>query len=170
MTSSGPWAERIRLDQIGNGLKRHLVADADARSAIAHQLDLAELSRLEADLELKPAGAGWSLKGRVQADLVQTCGLTLEPLPDTIDGDLAIDLVEAGPDAPGEVDLEFDPDGPDGPDVVEDGGIDLVGYVVEWLALSIDPWPRKPGASFEAPSGPSEPSPFDVLRDLKPRT
>ncbi|MBN8552355.1 MAG: DUF177 domain-containing protein [Caulobacterales bacterium] len=130
-------------------------------------LDLAELSRLEADLVLKPAGAGWRLKGRIQANLVQTCGVTLDPLPSTVDSTFSVDLVAADAARSEDQTFDLDPDGPDGPDVVEDGAVNLAAYVAEHLALAIDPWPRKPGAVFEAPSGPAEPSPFDVLRQLK---
>ena len=163
------WSERIRLDRIGQGLTRHLEADAEARARVAKALDLADLSRLEADIEVRPAGAGWRLSGKVTADLVQTCGITLEPLPSQANAEFSVDLVEASEFEPQEDDVEFDLEISDGPDILEDGGIDLAAYVVEHLALSIDPWPRKPGAVFEAPEGPPEPSPFDVLKDLKPR-
>jgi len=161
------WTDRVRLDQIGQGLKRHLIADDAARGGIARTLDLADLSRLEADVDLAPSGGGWRLKGRVQADLVQTCGITLEPLPSSIDSTFQIDLREATDLEGGQAAFDIDPDGPDGPDLIEGGGIDLATYVVEHLALAIDPWPRKPGAAFEAPEGSPEPSPFDVLRSLK---
>ena len=163
------WSERIRLDRIGQGLTRHLEADAEARARVAKALDLADLSRLEADIEVRPAGAGWRLSGKVTADLVQTCGITLEPLPSQANAEFSVDFVEASEFEPQEDDVEFDLEISDGPDILEDGGIDLAAYVVEHLALSIDPWPRKPGAVFEAPEGPPEPSPFDVLKDLKPR-
>lgn len=169
MSADPVWSERIRLDRIGQGLTRHLEADAEARARVAKALDLADLSRLEADIEVRPAGAGWRLSGKVTADLVQTCGITLEPLPSQANAEFSVDLVEASEFEPQEDDVEFDVELSDGPDTIEDGGIDLAAYVVEHLALSIDPWPRKPGAVFEAPEGPPEPSPFDVLKDLKPR-
>jgi hypothetical protein len=47
--------------------------------------------------------------------------------------------------------------------------VDLAAYVVEHLALEIDPFPRSPGAEFEPPAALPESSPFDVLRALKDR-
>jgi len=167
VSTSAVWTDRVRLDQIGQGIERHLVADAEARADLKQALDLAEMSRLEADLDLKPAGAGWRLRGRIQADLVQTCGVTLEPLPSVVDSAFSVDLVAADPARSDDQAFDLDPDGPDGPDIVEGGSIDLAAYVAEHLALAVDPWPRKPGAVFEAPAGPAEPSPFDVLRTLK---
>lgn len=169
MTESPMWSDRVRLDQIGQGLSRHLVAADGERTRVAAALDLASLDRLEADVEVKPSGAGWRLSGRLVADVVQTCGVTLEPLPSHIEGSFFVDLAEASVVGPQPREFEADLDTPDGPDLIEDGGIDLAAYVVEHLSLEIDPWPRKPGAVFEAPEGPAEPSPFDVLRELKPK-
>ncbi|KAF7441445.1 Ubiquinol-cytochrome C chaperone [Pyrenophora tritici-repentis] len=39
-------------------------------------------------------------------------------------------------------------------DLIEDGKIDLGQYAVEQLALSLDPFPRKPGAEFVQPEEP----------------
>ena len=169
MNREPEWSERIRLDQIGQGLQRQLTADREVRARLAEALGLADLKDLSADIEIKPAGAGWRLKGTLVADLVQTCGITLEPLPSRVESRFSVDLIEASTFEPDEDDFDADPEAPDGPDVVEDGGVDLAAYVAEHLALAIDPWPRKPGAVFEAPEGPVEPSPFDVLRELKPR-
>jgi hypothetical protein len=54
------------------------------------------------------------------------------------------------------------------PDLIVDGQIDFGAVVVEFLALALDPYPRKPGAAFAG--GDPEPvrqSPFEALRDLK---
>ena len=53
--------------------------------------------------------------------------------------------------------------------MLEDGEIDLGQYVVEHLALELDPFPRKPGAEFVQPPEPAEISPFAVLKALKPK-
>jgi uncharacterized metal-binding protein YceD (DUF177 family) len=67
------------------------------------------------------------------------------------------------PEAELVIDLEAD----DPPDVVEGDEIDLARYVVEHLALDIDPFPRKPGVEFEPPAPTAEISPFAALRRLK---
>lgn len=169
MTESLPWSDRLRLDQIGLGVTRRLEAGPTDRQRIATALDLAELESLAADVEVRPSGIGWRLSGRLTADVVQTCGVTLEPLPSHIAADFDVDLAEASTIEPQAQESEGDLEMLDGPDLIEDGGVDLAAYVVEHLALALDPWPRKPGAVFEAPEGPPEPSPFDVLRDLKPK-
>lgn len=155
----------VRLNQIGVGLKRRITPDAAARGEIARALDLAALDAFDADLEIRPVEGGWRLTGRIAADAVQTCGLTLEPLPVRIDETFSVGLVEAS--EPDSEDLLIDPEAEDAPDVVEDGRIDLLQYAVEQLALSLDPFPRKPGAVFTPPDQPAESSPFSVLNRLR---
>ena len=163
-----PYSDPVRLHQIGASLSRRLEPDAEARQRIARALNLKSLDRFEADLEVTATVSGWRLTGHVVADAVQSCVLTLEPLPVHVDDRFEINLVEAVDTAPsdeGEIDLELDDDSPD---VVENGQIDLGQYAVEQLALHLDPYPRKDGAVFEQPPEPGEISPFGVLRALKP--
>lgn len=166
---SGPWSAPLRLVEIGRGLNRKLQADAAVRARVARALDLAELDRLDAEIQIAPAAIGFEAKGRIRADAVQTCGITLEPLPAAIDADFTLRFVEPA-DAPAgepahEIEIGLEDDDP--PDVIEDGVLDLGALVVEQLSLALDPFPRKPGAVFEAPDGPAEPSPFAVLSKLK---
>ncbi|WP_240623217.1 YceD family protein [Brevundimonas lutea] len=163
-----PWSETIRLNEIGNCLERRLEADAATRGRVMKALDLQGLDALSAEVSLKPSGRGWMLSGRVRAEAVQTCGLTLEPLPVTIDAPFEIGLVEAveHPRGPAEeIDISLEEDTPD----EVEGVVDLAAYALEQLALSLDPFPRKPGAEFAQPDGPRESSPFDVLNRLKPK-
>lgn len=159
-----PFSEPLRLNQIGAGVTCDLEPEEAIRDRIARTLDLIELTAFSARLTVKPSHEGWTLSGRVTAHVVQRCGLTLEPLPADIDESFSIDLVQADPRSPVEVDI--DPEA-DGPDVVENGTIDLGVYAVEQLALALDPFPRKPGAVFEQPEQPAEESPFAVLKQFK---
>ncbi|HEY1072411.1 DUF177 domain-containing protein [Brevundimonas sp.] len=164
-----PYSEPLRLHQIGAGLQRVLTPDADAIKRIARALDLQALDAFQAEINLIPTVSGWRMEGRVVADAVQTCGLTLEPLPVHIDRKFSVQMVEATEreeDEDGEIDLELDDDSPD---QIEDGRLDLGQYAVEQLALSLDPFPRKPGAVFEQPKEPGEISPFAVLKTLRPK-
>ena len=56
----------------------------------------------------------------------------------------------------------------DPPEPIVDGAIDLGGITLEFLALALDPYPRKPGASFESSAGDTGiESPFAALAKLK---
>ena len=161
-----PFSEIVRINEIGAGLERRLVPDDAARARIIKALDLASLSAFEADLRVAPGRVGWTLTGRVTATLEQVCGITLDPLPVEIDERFSVDLVEAAEPEPDEIEVTIDDDAPD---VIEDGRIDLGQYAVEQLALTLDPFPRKPGAEFVQPEEPAEISPFAVLKAFKPK-
>lgn len=166
-----PWSHIIRLNQVGRTpISVDLSADDAARKRIAKLLGLAELRALEAHVTVEPWLDGAEIEGHWRADLVQTCGVTLEPIESAPGSDFVVRVVGAdSPNAPAEdAEIDLDPDAPDPPDVLERDEIDLAGYVVEHLALEIDPFPRKPGVAFEPPPESEELSPFSVLRGLKP--
>jgi uncharacterized metal-binding protein YceD (DUF177 family) len=168
MSVTSPYSEIVRINQIGSGLKRRLEPDAEARKRIAQALDLQGIEDFTAELDLAPtpSSSGWTLKGRVTAHAVQTCGLTLDPLPADVDRRFSIQLVESAPQETDEIEVTLDEDDVD---PIEDGKIDLGQYAVEQLALSLDPFPRKPGAEFVQPEEPAEISPFAALKALKSR-
>lgn len=163
-----PYSEPLRLHQIGAGLTRELTPDAEAIKRILKALDLQSLENFVTTITLTPTVSGWKMEGRVVADAVQTCGLTLEPLPVHVDRKFYVNLVEAqerpADEEDQEIDIELDDDTPD---EIEDGRLDLGQYAVEQLALSLDPFPRKEGAVFEQPPEPVEISPFAVLKGLQ---
>lgn len=160
--------ETVRLNQIGTGLTRLLEPDAETRARIARALDLQALDAFTAELKVEPTTTGWTLSGRVRADVVQTCGLTLEPLPATVDERFSVGLVEGPAPEPDQDDVEIDLEMvDDSPDYIEDGRIDLGQYAVEQLSLALDPFPRKPGAVFVQPEEPGEISPFAVLKAMQ---
>ena len=161
-----PFSEVVRINEIGAGIERHLVPDADAVKRIVKALDLASLTSFKADLKVAPARVGWTLTGRVVATLEQVCGITLDPLPVQVDERFSVDLVEAVEPETDEIEVTLDDDSPD---VIEDGRIDLGQYAVEQLALTLDPFPRKPGAEFVQPDEPAEIAPFAVLKAFKAR-
>ena len=170
-----PWSESLKLSQVtglapGRRLERRLVAGPAERKAIAEHLDAEAIERLEADLSISPWFDGVQIEGRWRAEVVQICGVTLEPFSTALDGAFTVRAVpEHSALAPREAGHEIvvDPDADDPPDVLEDDVVDLAGYVVEHLALEVDPFPRKPGVEFTLPEQPRESSPFDLLRNLK---
>lgn len=161
-----PFSDPVRLNQIPGGASRTLEPDPAARTRIARALDLASLDAFVAEMNLKPVAEGWCLSGRVRASAVQTCGLTLEPLPVEVDSRFAITLSETVEPETDEIVITVEDDSPD---LIEDGRIDLGQYAVEQLALCLDPFPRKPGAEFVQPEEPAEVSPFAVLKTLHPK-
>ena len=138
-------------------------------AALAKRMRLVELTQLSATVTLeRPLGGLIHASGRLEADVVQTCVVTLVDFPSHIEDSFALDFG----DAPAEFgdDIELDPDY-DSPEPIEGGIIDLGELVAQYLALALDPHPRAPGATLDpAWSGAdaAEMSPFAVLKNLKP--
>jgi uncharacterized metal-binding protein YceD (DUF177 family) len=170
---SDPWNRPIRLHELDRGpLTLRLEPDAGERSRIAGELGLESLSALTADVTVKPWMDGAEIRGRFKAVVEQICSVSLDPFEQPVRGAIDVRVVPAGSSsAPGGDagggDVELDPDAPDPPDVLEGDAIDVAAYVVEHLALEIDPFPRKPGAAFEYTPPAQEESPFAVLKKLK---
>ena len=169
MTTS--WSQPVRLGELLGPVRRQLDADEAARGRIARELGLVALPELTADVTAAPWLDGARVDGRWRATVVQTCGVTLEPFEMALEGEFSVRaLPEGSPHGPSdtrEVELELTAEDP--PDLLREGAVDLAGYVVEHLALEIDPYPRKPGVEFEPPPAERESSPFDVLQRLKDR-
>ena len=172
MSESGPWPQPFELNRLAHGpVTRKLEADAAALQRIARALELDGLGRLEAELEISPWLDGAKVSGTWSADVEQTCGVTLEPLASALGGEFELKALPAGsPNAPQTAEeAVLDPEAEDPPDVIEGERLDLGALIVEQLSLNIDPFPRKPGAEFEAPEAEHPPSPFAVLQDFKAR-
>ena len=165
------WPQPVGLAEIGRGeVRRTLVADDAARARIGRLLGLNALEALGADVRVAPWLDGVQITGSWNATVEQVCGVTLEPFRSDLEGQLLIRAVPPGSQAlsaQDEHDVDLDPDADDPPDVITGDHIDLGAYVVEDLSLAIDPFPRKPGATFEPPRTGAEISPFAALAKLK---
>ncbi|WP_156467192.1 MULTISPECIES: DUF177 domain-containing protein [unclassified Phenylobacterium] len=164
------WAKPVKLHELGRGpVRLTLEPDAADRAAVAKQLGLRSLPSLSARVTVKPWLDGAEITGRFEAVVEQVCGVTLDPFEQALEGEIDVRVVPAGsPHAasPDGGELELDPDAPDAPDVLETDAVDVAGYVVEHLALELDPFPRKPGATFDYQPPEEETSPFAALKKL----
>jgi hypothetical protein len=168
--SDGPaWTFPVAVAEVPEtGRHVDIVADDEVRDAIAKSAGLAALPSLAAGFDLTRQGAeGLRLAGQVRATVVQNCVVTLEPIESALDE--AVDLVFL-PDAPVVPDpaglQPFDAEDP--PETLQNGMVDLGAVATEFLLLGIDPYPRKPGAVFDAPpAGDPSSHPFAALAALK---
>ncbi|CAN5250748.1 DUF177 domain-containing protein [soil metagenome] len=170
MSIKPPWSLKTPLGVLGPAPKIfELEADEASRQRIARLLDLAELRSLTARVGLTAWFDGVQVDGSWRAEVVQSCGVTLEPLESAPSGDFIVRAVPASSvhAAAEEDEVEVDLEADDPPDILVDDTVDIAAYVVEHLALEIDPFPRKPGVEFEPPKPQEELSPFAVLRRLQ---
>jgi uncharacterized metal-binding protein YceD (DUF177 family) len=162
------WSVPVAAAEIPEiGRRLDLVADETTRQAIGKTAGLAALLRLEAQFDLIRHGAdGLHVSGRVAATVVQHCVVTLEPIESEVEE--AVDLVflpqpEPVAEAAGLADAA------EPLEQLRNGAVDLGAIATEFLLLGLDPYPRKPGAVFEAPVAEDDPSthPFAALAALK---
>jgi uncharacterized metal-binding protein YceD (DUF177 family) len=169
-----PWSLPVRISEIRpEGRCFSLEADERTRHAIAAAIDIPVLVRLRADFTLSRKGReGLWVSGEVTALVGQTCVVTLEPMETNVTEVVDLMFTAQGKRSPAVVTMDLSAgDALDPPEPLENGTVDLGRIAVEFLVLGINPYPRKPDASFDAPAGESEEDaaahPFAVLQALK---
>jgi uncharacterized metal-binding protein YceD (DUF177 family) len=173
---SPPLTRKVRISEIENNAERTASVSEAERAAIAELLDLVSLDHLGFSYRLRQGSGGKVyLTGRLTADAMQTCVVTLEPVPATIDVPLEMEFWPNALVEELEKKAEDDPSHAgliEWPEAITNDTIDLGPVIYETLATSLDPYPKKEGASFEWSQGSSdqearESSPFAALKQLK---
>jgi uncharacterized metal-binding protein YceD (DUF177 family) len=159
-----------------------IVANAGECTALAAWNGLAGISMLEAHFHVAHrAGRSLNVSGRVSASMTQICGVSLDPFESTIAQEVDVDFVpQEDLSKPKGIKSKYeaakmreraplDEEEEDPPDLIVDGKIDLGSLASEFLALALDPYPRKPGAEFGEvliDGTKDRESPFAILRRL----
>ena len=156
-------------DRLGaSAITETLLASPAECAALTKRLGLVELSQLSATVTLERTLGGLiHVTGRFTADVVQTCVVTMVTFPSHFEDGFVLDFGNAPAEFGDEI--EVDPDY-DPPEPIDDGIIDLGELVAQYLALTLDPYPRAPGATLDpAWSGMdvADMSPFAILKNLK---
>ncbi|KAA0597201.1 uncharacterized metal-binding protein YceD (DUF177 family) [Azospirillum lipoferum] len=157
------------------------------RRALAERLELESIGSLTATVKLRAVRGGQMIRvsGQLEADVVQTCVVTLEPVPAHVSE--RFEALFAPPsmiEDPGlEVDFDASLSDEDIPEPMENNRIDIGELTAQHLSLGLDPYPHAEGAEFEdhrehedgetgeeeAAGEPEKPNPFAVLQQLKSR-
>jgi uncharacterized metal-binding protein YceD (DUF177 family) len=147
--SAGNELSRLLLvDPLADGgLDFALTASAHEREALLSRFDLVALDRLEAagSVAHGPLPRSILVEGRLVADAAQTCVATLEPVREHVEAEFRrlFTLGDDGDDGEGEI--EIDPL-EDLPEPLPGPMLDIGEIVAEELSLSLEPYPRAPGA------------------------
>jgi hypothetical protein len=168
---ASPWSHPVHVAEIPAAGKRFVIeASESERASVAALLGLPAIAALSAALTVTPFGRdGLSVDGTVSARLTQVCVASSEDFDSDVVAPVEIRFSPDGRDPEEEIDLDglIDPQAEDPPDRLVDGRIDLGLIASEFLALALDPYPRKPGAEFVEPEDDTDPSPFAALSALK---
>lgn len=157
------------------GTRITVEAEPAERAALAAADGLLDLVRLEGRFTLitEGSGGGVRVRGEVDATVVQTCTVSLDPFESAISENVDVVFLSEQKAAAWARARAAQPeqglDDEDPPDQIVDGQIDLGELTAEFLALGIDPYPRKPGVAFDAEGFAPEKdeSPFAALARLK---
>lgn len=167
---SGPRPEFSRLFPVARlgaePFRQEIAATEEERLALTRRFDLLALDRLQARVELVREARGTILlRAAFDADFVQSCVVTLDPVPGTMSErfSLVYGPAEAEDSAGGAGDdLAFEPLSAD--------VIDLGEAVAQEFSLALPPFPRSPEANVEAEEPlPGSDSPFAALSRLSGR-
>jgi uncharacterized metal-binding protein YceD (DUF177 family) len=155
-------------------------ASAAERAALADRFDLASIEKLTAKLTLQLAGNGEvTVRGPLHAEITQRCVVTLEAVPEIVDDEIEVlysphvseDSLPSTAD-----DLEGLSEDElmallDQPEPLTNGIVDLGEVAAQFLAISMDPYPRKEGVDIEEfveeEEAEEKPNPFAKLAGLK---
>jgi uncharacterized metal-binding protein YceD (DUF177 family) len=135
----------VAFDTIGaGGRDAELVADANQCRKLAGRFGWIAIDSLTATVHLVERAKGIDAIGHLSATLDQKCVATGDPVRETVDTDFALRFVDAA--ILGEAE-EFEL-ADDDLDVIEftGGSVDVGEAVAQTLALSVDPFPRRPDA------------------------
>ena len=152
----------VRVDEIGPiGLAYDVEANVEECVALAQRMQIPEIRALTCTFRLAPEfGGAFAALGRLRATVVRTCVVSLDDFPVEIDEQFAIRFVPAGqetenPDPEVEDEVSY-----------QDGVLDLGEATAEQLALSLEPYPRRPDAELPQLGEDKTENPFAVLRRL----
>jgi hypothetical protein len=180
----------IRAEEVPKeGLDITVSATEAERQALAAENGLEGLAKLEGTLHVAPwRDGGLAVAGEMRARITQICVVTLDAFDSEIVEPIDVKFAPATAPVPPAAtiasasrvrrrlpqtaetpprSIEFG--GEDPPDPLIDGEIDLGALIAEFLALGLDPYPRKPGVAFEQapPLEDARENPFAKLEVLK---
>jgi len=178
--SDAPYSVAFDLGLVPERGKELVLTPSETeRRAIAQWLEIEALDSLKASVTIQRLGENhYSYAAKFEADVVQACVVTLEPVRAHVSGDYRRELrvKPRVPSArrkkptpePQAIDVSLGDDD-EGPELIDGPIIDLAAPLLEEVSLALDPYPRAPGVVFEPPVEPeiASDSPFAVLKQLK---
>lgn len=165
------WKFKVTLSDLPpGGAEFELAPDEAVREALAQRAGVLAVPRLVARLHVRPEGkSGAVVDGTLKATVRQICVVSLEPFDNQIEEPISLRFAPAealDTDASQVIEIG----GEDPPEPLLDGKLDMAEVVAEFLTLSVDPYPRRPGVEFVTPGegdADEKSSAFSALETLK---
>lgn len=173
MTTVLDWTHTLsEIGEIGLDVRRE--ASAVEIAAVTAELGIVACHSLVVTYRLEPLPQSRvRARGKIRADVEQSCVVTLDPVPQRIDEPFEIEFWPKGQ-------IESPPPGerealaPDEPEPIENHRIAIGRVVYEFLASALDPYPRANGAALDdgelvAAPRDSKAHPFAALAKWQPK-
>jgi len=144
-----------------------VAAEARERAALARRFDLVSIDRLAASVRLtRLADQTVRLDAALEAEIVQSCVVTLDPVPAQIVDEFTL-MYAPRTEAPREIELTGEEEAVE---PLAGDTIDIGEAVAQQLSLALDPYPHAPGAVLPdeaaSPAAPED-HPFAALARLR---
>lgn len=159
-TRSSPLSRPVNVERLPKDRAEVSVeASPEECDALARDFGIVAIRDLVGRFWLSGSLARLTVTGSVEAIVTQACTVSLEPFESQVREPVEVVFTD---DAvmPGEDDLDL-------PDPIVNGRIDFGALTAEFLALGLDPYPRKPGVSFAPPEEDEGFKPLAALRRLR---
>ncbi|MBP7337178.1 DUF177 domain-containing protein [Niveispirillum sp.] len=176
MSAPTPELSRIVIaDRVTTGGGHEVVKATDSEcAALAERFDLISIAGLTAKMRLRRVRADFiKVTGELEADVVQRCVVTLEPVPAHVKEEFsalyAPDHLIPKEEEDGESDhFQFLGGDEDFPEPMPGGRIDIGELVAQNLSLALDPYPRKDGVEFTPILEDVGPDTLSLTEDMPP--
>lgn len=161
--ATGPLSRPVSVDRLRRSDGRiEVTASPEECAALAQDFRVPGIRDLVGRFETSGPPSAFRVRGTVSALVSQVCTVSLEPF----EGPLSepVDLLFTDTDQL----VGTDAEDADVPDPIVGGKIDFGTITAEFLALGLDPYPRKPGINFEPHVEDRDEPPLAALGSLKP--
>ncbi len=159
---TAPLSQVVRVDrpQKGDGVIT-VTATPEQCRVLADDFKIPAIRDLVGRFSVSGNLSDLKVTGTVEAWVTQICTISLDPFESQVSEPVDLTFTDE--------EVAFDPDDEtfDPPDQVINGRIDFGQLTTEFLALGLDPYPRKPGIAFEPPADDGEAQPFAALKTLR---
>ncbi|MEM8936735.1 MAG: hypothetical protein AAGC77_10050 [Pseudomonadota bacterium] len=162
MTESAPRPEFSRFVALGDfpaaGERLNLEADEGQRAALAKRFDVIRINILSGAMSISATQKRIDITGRLEAQLIRRCVVTLDEMVERIDEPLELAFVR-------DADLlDEDDETGAGPELHQGAEIDVGELLAQQLSLAMAPFPREEGATLDSDHAVAvETSPFAAI-------
>jgi len=164
---AGPLSRSVNVERLPQDRAKHrceVVVEATQAEcdALATDFGIPALRDLVGRFRLSGSLTALRVTGHVEAKATQVCTVSLEPFEGPVREEVDVEFTN------GDILVGTEAENVELPDPIVNGRVDFGVLTAEFLALGLDPYPRKPGIGFEPVTVGEDANPFAALGKLRP--